>query len=264
MSIAFDIPSPIALEPHHGMPSHEKLWNAATEEEWSRVSREVPSQTWHSAPAVLDRLFDKDQPLPRNIGMFGCHVVISSILQRITFLGKSHSASREGFDDVRRDFTLALGRWQAMWECEPESSLSPNHPQGPILFNSTAILRLAYVRLVSDYSPVRRAFSLLSPDAAFFPDLQIFGCGAASPQRTGLDPLSMLSGRAGARDQRANGTGTSELTVRRISLGESWSKWGRVSPFCVNRSTSTHNTRSGPMGIDQATRLERLPLLTPR
>lgn len=151
------------------------------EQEWAQVSKDIPSQIWKSAPEVLDRLFDQTQPIPRNIGMFGCHVVASSILQRIAFLGRLHSSSLPGFEEIRRGFMQALQRWQAMWESEPESSLSPSHPQGPILFNSTAMLRLAYIRLVSDYSPVRKTFSFLSPDTAFIPELRIPPCPPRTP-----------------------------------------------------------------------------------
>lgn len=182
MSIAFDIPSPITLEPQHGMPSHEKQWNAGTEEEWAHLSRNTSQQTWKSVGEVLDRLFDQSQPVPTGIGTFGCHVVISSILQRITFLGKSHPSLLRGFSDMRHGFMQALRRWQTMWESEPEASLSPSHPQGPISFNSTAMLRLAYIRLVSDYSPVRKAFCFPSTDTTTpVPDIYVPPCPPRTP-----------------------------------------------------------------------------------
>jgi hypothetical protein len=44
----------------------------------------------------------------------------------------------------------ALRNWQIGWRQNPESSLDPMNPDGPVAFNSTALLRLAYIRLYVD------------------------------------------------------------------------------------------------------------------
>jgi hypothetical protein len=44
----------------------------------------------------------------------------------------------------------ALRNWQVGWKHNPESSLDPMSPNGPVAFNSTALLRLAYIRLYVD------------------------------------------------------------------------------------------------------------------
>lgn len=44
----------------------------------------------------------------------------------------------------------ALRNWQLGWRRNPESSLDPMDPNGPVAFNSTALLRLAYIRLNVD------------------------------------------------------------------------------------------------------------------
>ncbi|KAK1495528.1 AmdA [Colletotrichum cuscutae] len=41
----------------------------------------------------------------------------------------------------------ALRAWQQSWEATYESTTDPSSPQGPLGFNSTALLRLAYIRL---------------------------------------------------------------------------------------------------------------------
>lgn len=181
MNIAFDIPSPVSLEPHYRMPSYESQWAASTEQEWIAVSSEMPPQVWKSGPAILDRLFDQSHPVPTNVGIFGCHVIVSLLLQHIIYFRRSHSSSRPGFEDTRRGFVQALRRWQTMWESEPQSSLSPDNPRGPILFNCTAMLRLAYIRLVSDYSPLRNSFSFLSSDSGLEQDLNIPPCPLRTP-----------------------------------------------------------------------------------
>jgi len=47
----------------------------------------------------------------------------------------------------------ALRRWQKNWENNPESSLNPRDPHGPLAFNCTALLRMAYIRLDVDFGP---------------------------------------------------------------------------------------------------------------
>ena len=47
----------------------------------------------------------------------------------------------------------ALRRWQEDWEINPEASLDPRDPRGPLAFNCTALLRMAYVRLDIDFGP---------------------------------------------------------------------------------------------------------------
>lgn len=49
----------------------------------------------------------------------------------------------------------ALRNWQIGWRRNPESSLDPMDPNGPVAFNSTALLRLAYIRLNIDTGPGR-------------------------------------------------------------------------------------------------------------
>lgn len=164
MTIAYNIPSPILLEPCHGLPTRESQWNCATENEWVQAKSLAPVQEWPSADAVLECLGDGSLPVPSNIGMFGCHVLISLLTQKIILFRKCCVKDSAVFQDSRNYFLHLLRRWQIMWEKEPESTLSPENPHGPILFNCTAILRVAYIRLVSDYSSVREAFSVSSEE----------------------------------------------------------------------------------------------------
>lgn len=99
--------------------------------------------------------------------MFSCHITISSLVQKIILFRKSTLQFGTGADVTRtiKRLHIALKRWQLMWESEPRAALSPNSPHGPMLFNSTALLRIAYVRLATDYSFIRGLFSLESPDS---------------------------------------------------------------------------------------------------
>jgi hypothetical protein len=152
MTIACNVPSPVLLEMQYGLPAHEDQWNASTENKWLQAKIRVPVQEWQSADAAVERLGDNSLPVPSNIGMFGCHVLTSFLVQKIILFRRSCPTNSLGFYDTRNYFLRVLRRWQLMWENEPESTLSPESPHGPILFNCTAILRVAYIRLVSDYS----------------------------------------------------------------------------------------------------------------
>ncbi|KAH8692214.1 hypothetical protein BGW36DRAFT_464752 [Talaromyces proteolyticus] len=159
MTIAYDIVSPVDLEDAFGMPCDESQWNAKTPEQWLEAQT-TNAERWPCASAILQRLADDSLPVPQKIGMFGCHIVMSLMSQKIMLFRKCCSPNYVGFADLREHYFRILRRWQIMWESEPEASLTPDHPRGPILFNCTALLRLAYIRLVADYSPIRAAFSL--------------------------------------------------------------------------------------------------------
>lgn len=159
MAVAYDLQSAITLEDEYGLPAPEDQWCASSEAEWSRMTDEYVIPEWKSAGDVMIRLFDSTLPPPAGIGMFSCHIIISLILQKILFLEKASYANEQMLNSTREIYFHALRRWQLMWESEPDSSLSPDHPRGPMSFNCTAILRIAYVRLVANYAPLRRTFS---------------------------------------------------------------------------------------------------------
>lgn len=161
MTVAYDIQTSVVLPPGLKPPCHEELWEAGTEDEWLQLSTATIQQNSSSVSAIIRQLSDESLPLPVNVGTLGCHVVIVALLKRILSFRISCESFEPSVAQKRQDFITSLRRWQRMWENEPESSLSPHDPRGPILFNSTAILRLSYVRLVADFSSVRRSFSIL-------------------------------------------------------------------------------------------------------
>jgi len=52
----------------------------------------------------------------------------------------------------------AIDRWQRAWEADPDCSMSPTSPHGPLSFNASALYRMANVRLFRDYSRVKASF----------------------------------------------------------------------------------------------------------
>lgn len=190
ITIAYDIPSLVTLEDEYGVPCHESQWCARTREEWDEVTQTLPPCPWESGSAILKQLSDYRLPIPQQVSMFGCHVVISSLVQQIILFRKNIVQFASDADAERETirFHTALRRWQSMWESEPRAALSPNSPLGPMLFNSTALLRIAYVRLACDYSFLRGRFALDSPDSAAMIERTV--------QNTELPPRNDITTRA--------------------------------------------------------------------
>jgi hypothetical protein len=89
----------------------------------------------------------------------GNYVLIHAVIQHIFFV---RQIAQYRFD-APGDLTLeefssleyTLRNWQLGWKRDPESSLDPINPNGPVAFSSTALLRLAYIRLNVDTGPGR-------------------------------------------------------------------------------------------------------------
>ena len=166
------------------MPFYEAQWRAETEEEWLAAIAQLPSQEWKTANGIIERLGDRYLPLPSNIGMFGCHLIVSTLLQKIMLFRQSSTSSAHSEQEIREKYIGVLRRWQMMWESELESSLSPGSPLGPMLFNGTALLRVSYVRLAMDFSPIRRVFSCSNSAQEIEFKINSLGTPLRNPQTT--------------------------------------------------------------------------------
>lgn len=165
--IAYDMP-PLLLtsEIKLCLPHSATAWKAESAAAWLAQRRQSPPTniTFHSA---LDRLFAKP---PGSAGTsqgpamssLGNYILIHAIIQQIFFARQTSSTSypqtlHNGLlPQAQDELGQALKLWQSNWELTPESSLDPSNPYGPVAFNSTALLRLAYIRLHSDLGPCRR------------------------------------------------------------------------------------------------------------
>jgi hypothetical protein len=162
--VAYDMP-PLLLssEIQLTMPCSAKEWKAENCRAWRESRRASPHGTIYFQDA-LDRLFHKGPnqlPSPP-VSSMGNYILIHALVQQIFFVRQTSTTSSpttannslrsEDIDELGQ----ALRQWQAGWERTPESSLDPSNPNGPVAFNSTALLRLAYIRLHSDLGPCRR------------------------------------------------------------------------------------------------------------
>jgi hypothetical protein len=104
---------------------------------------------------ALKRLFSKNgRDVTFSNSSSGNYALIHALIQHIFFLRQVARCHFEGPGDLSLEDTAsletALRNWQIGWRLNPESSLDPMNPDGPVAFNSTALLRLAYIRLYVD------------------------------------------------------------------------------------------------------------------
>jgi hypothetical protein len=162
--IAYDMP-PLLLtaELKMTLPYSAKEWKAENARQWRELRRTTHQAeiTFHDA---LARLFYRGPLNPNDppISSLGNYILIHALMQQIFLVRQTSSrSSPETANNSLKsadieELGLALRSWQSFWEQTPESSLDPASPNGPVAFNSTALLRLAYIRLHSDLGPCRR------------------------------------------------------------------------------------------------------------
>jgi hypothetical protein len=113
-----------------------------------------------SAPEIqfqdaLKRLFSKNgRDVTLTSSSSGNYALIHALIQHVFFLRQVTRCRFDGPGDLGTEdiasLETALRNWQIGWRQNPESSLDPMNPDGPVAFNSTALLRLAYIRLYVD------------------------------------------------------------------------------------------------------------------
>lgn len=105
-----------------------------------------------------------------NYSMFGNYVLINGLTQHGTEQRRNGDSDSNSTANKMRNkkFERALRRWQKSWERHPKASLDPHDPHGPLAFNCTALLRIAYIRLDMDFAPY--AAALRSGDAEIAAD----------------------------------------------------------------------------------------------
>lgn len=157
-SIVYDIP-PLLLNSEISMPlpCSTAEFKAESEARWrdARARADPPAQFQDA----LRRLFSRDsETTPGCHSSLGNYVLIHAIIQHI-YLVRQTIRCRVDADELTSEDVMpleqALRRWQMGWNRSPESSIDPSDPNGPVAFNSTALLRLAYIRLNMDTGPGR-------------------------------------------------------------------------------------------------------------
>lgn len=160
-SIAYDTPPLLlASEMKMKLPQSSKEWHAESARQWQAIRRTAPRNIF-SFHYILSNLFDAAQGDHPPISSLGNYVLIHAIIQQIFFVRQTSVMANPISQDSRlqpeeiEKFEKILRLYQIGWERAPESSLDPANPYGPIAFSSTALLRLAYIRLHCNLGPCR-------------------------------------------------------------------------------------------------------------
>lgn len=161
-TIVFDLPSIILTEEITlDLPCTEKEWTAASASQWMECR-----QYGRGSPKLQDALHSLYTRSPSAGGQLesftsiGGYVLIHAIIQNIWLIQKAcrvPMSSNSSLSPAQiASLEQALENWCQCWERNHESSADPFNPNGPISFTSTALLRLAYIRLNADFSSARR------------------------------------------------------------------------------------------------------------
>ncbi|RFU32934.1 hypothetical protein B7463_g3406, partial [Scytalidium lignicola] len=146
-------PAILNTELYVDLPCSETEWKSPTATAWEEIhcgSVRGPKfqETFHS-------LFSDygTSTSSRSFSSLSGYLLVHALIQQI-FLVRQVARCRPGPDEISQQelsvLEQALINWQHEWNKNPESSLDPMNPHGPIPFNSTALLRIAYIRLYTD------------------------------------------------------------------------------------------------------------------
>ena len=161
-TIVFDLPPMILTEEiTMDLPCTEKEWTATSANHWldqRRLSGEEPKL--QDALGSLFTPHTANKTRLESFSSLGGYVLIHAIIQNIWMIQKAnrlpHSNNTVLSSPVITSLEQALEHWCQCWEHNRESSIEPFNPNGPLSFTSTALLRLAYIRLNADFSSTRQ------------------------------------------------------------------------------------------------------------
>lgn len=166
-SITYNMP-PLLLTSELSLilPHSAKLWRAETAWQWQEARQSFPSMDI-SLQDAFSRLFSRpSQGPPAYMSSLGNYILIHAILQHIFLLKQTSFNSVSIFGGLRQDDVedcfQALRIWQMSFE-QHQARVTEGTQQnssdvfhgGPVAYNSTALWRLASIRLYTDLSPSR-------------------------------------------------------------------------------------------------------------
>ncbi|KAF2264965.1 hypothetical protein CC78DRAFT_600945 [Lojkania enalia] len=135
------------------LPCSAAQFKAPTEAAWKEAKKKSPPEIQFQD--AIQRLFSKNgRDITEWNSSAGNYALIHALIQHIFFLRQVTRCRFDGPGELSSEDVAslenALRNWQIGWKHNPESSLDPMSPNGPVAFNSTALLRLAYIRLYVD------------------------------------------------------------------------------------------------------------------
>lgn len=139
-------------EIHLRLPCAEETWNAKSSALWRQARGREEKSTEAPVQETIRNLFHHSdmQDFRPCFSSLGGYFLIHAILQSVWLLRQmTPMYALPGTDQHFNSEHIhrALRQWRRGWERNVESSMNPVNPTGPIAFTSTALLRLAYVRI---------------------------------------------------------------------------------------------------------------------
>ncbi|KIW39413.1 uncharacterized protein PV06_09184 [Exophiala oligosperma] len=174
-TILYNVPPPILnAEIHMVLPCCEEEWRCSTATSWAEEHAKGKNTHPEFGVAYKSLFHPAAYEGLKTCSSLGVYILITAIVQHIYVIRQlskhtlfDHTTTIPSEIDTLHQ---ALRRWQEIWEMDPHRSLGPNNPNGPLPFNSTALLRMAYVRLgmdigssftMSSRNPQQIAFEML-------------------------------------------------------------------------------------------------------
>ncbi len=168
-SIAYNTP-PLLLtsEVNLYLPNPSRMWRAESAWHWQEARQSYPHVEIPLQDAFSRLLNRPSQGPPSPATSLGNYVLIHALIQHIFLLKQTSFASLSPFDIHRglktedvEEVSQALRVWTIGFEqhrqlrANEAGQGAENYQGGPVAFNSTALLRLAYIRLHTELSPSR-------------------------------------------------------------------------------------------------------------
>ncbi|KAF4447352.1 hypothetical protein F53441_9116 [Fusarium austroafricanum] len=151
-TICFNVPPQIsALELNFELPCSEAEFNAPNADAWHRLHRKVDLRKLNFQSCFKQLLSGEPLAKEASVTEFGNYMLIQSLLVQIYFERQVSSSllatSPNLSESTLLTYAAALGAWQSCWDSAIESAPDPSSRNGPLPFNSTAMLRLAHIHL---------------------------------------------------------------------------------------------------------------------
>jgi hypothetical protein len=160
--MTFEIPSTIPnSEPELSLPCSEAEWQAPDPDSWFSLHNSPNAPPTPSYTDALHNLFaptDDTNPVGIRYSHFGSFIMINAICSQLW----THLKVRAVDPHIKlTSIEFAINQWQRAWGADPDCSMSPTSPHGPLSFNASALYRMANVRLFRDYSRLKASFRSL-------------------------------------------------------------------------------------------------------
>lgn len=145
LTICFDLPPLLTnSEMKLPLPCSEAEFKAPNAKAWEsqRQNRRSCQQIFHYR---LEQLLSGESPSSEvPLTEYGNYLLVQGIIQQLYFERQACMLTSSSLSSSRiKVYDTALATWETCWD----SSLDATSPQGPLAFNSTAMLRLAHIHL---------------------------------------------------------------------------------------------------------------------